>query len=57
MLLIAQLAINRKILETTRKTPFLANYSKELNMFLKLRTRLNAKKAIVLANDIKELYT
>ena len=57
MLLIAQLAINRKILEITEKIPFLANYSKELNMFLKLRTRLNAEEAIVLANDIKELHT
>ena len=26
-------------------------------MFLKLRTKLNAKKAIILTDDIKELYT
>ena len=56
MLLIAQLAINRKILETTRKTLFLANYSKELNIFLKLRSRLSAEGAIVLAENIKKLY-
>ena len=56
MLPIAQLAMNRKILKTTGKTPFLANYSKELNMFLELQTGLNAKEAIILADDIKELY-
>ena len=49
--------MNRKNLETTRKTPFLANYSKELDMFLEPLTELNAEKVIILANDIKKLYT
>ena len=56
MLLIAQLAINEKVLKITRRTLFLANYRKELEIFLKLREGLNAEKALILANDIKNLY-
>ena len=48
--------MNRKVSETTGKTPFLSNYSKELNMFLELRTGLNAEEAIIFTNDIKKLY-
>ena len=56
MLPIAQLAMNGKILKTTGKTPFLSNYSKELDMFLKLREGLNAEEAIILTDDIKKLH-
>ena len=36
--------------------PFLANYRKELNIFLKLKSRLNVEKAIISTNNIRKLY-
>ena len=56
MLLIAQLAIKRKVSKIIEKTPFLTNYRKKLDIFLEPRQGLNAKKAIVLADDIKVLH-
>ena len=56
MLLVAQLAINSKVLEIIGKTPFLSNYSKELSMFFKPREGLNAEEAIIFADNIKKLY-
>ena len=56
LLPIAQLAINNYISETTKTTPFLANYRKDLLMFRDIRPNPNAKAAQNKVHYLRELY-
>ena len=52
----AQLAYNNKMSETTKQTPFFANFGKHANEFLHSREGPNADKAIVLADNMKAIH-
>jgi flagellin-specific chaperone FliS len=52
----AQLAYNNKQSATTGLLPFFANHSKYANIFIESRQHMNTEKAIVTAEEIKELY-
>ena len=55
-MLIAQLALNNNVLETTKETLFFLNYRKAPNLFIELRTAIKAEKAILIANELKRVY-
>ena len=57
LLPIAQLAYNNKRSDTTRLTPFFANFGKNANSFLHPREGPNAEKALVKASEIKGLHS
>ncbi len=52
----AQLALNAKVLNTTRVTSFFANYDKEFNLFGKERTHLLAQSAIEKVETLKKVH-
>ena len=57
LLLMAQLAYNNKRSETTKLTPFFANFGKNTNSFLYPREGPNIEKALVKVSEMKELYS
>ena len=56
LLPMAQLAYNDKISETTKLTPFFANYGKNANHFLGPREGPNAETALVKAQELKDVH-
>ena len=57
LLPMAQLAYNNKRSETTKLTPFFANFGKNANSFLHPREGPNAEKALVRASEMKGLHS
>ena len=57
LLPMAQLAYNNKRSETTKLTPFFANFGKNANSFLHPREGPNTEKALVKASEMKELHS
>ena len=57
LLPMAQLAYNDKRSETTKLTPFFANFGKNANSFLHPREGPNAEKALVKASEMKGLHS
>ena len=51
----AQLAINNQISETTRETPFFANFGKNPNLALPTRPHPQAQQVIIQADRITDL--
>ncbi|OQN95116.1 hypothetical protein B0A48_18806, partial [Cryoendolithus antarcticus] len=56
LLPIAQLALNNNVSETTKVSPFFANFGKNPNLFMDPRPNPQAEKAIVAVNDMKTLH-
>ena len=56
LLPMAQLAYNDKRSDTTRLSPFFANYGRHANLFLDPRQGPDAEKALVLTSDMKSLH-
>ena len=56
LLPMAQLAYNDKRSDTTKLSPFFANHGKNANMFLHPIEGLNAEKALVKAEELKNLH-
>jgi len=52
----AQLALNAKVLDTTKITSFFANYGKELNLFEEERKHLLAQLAIERIATLKKIH-
>ena len=52
----AQLALNNKISDTTKYTPFFSNFGKNPNLFLERREGPNAQQALKDILDIKLIY-
>jgi len=52
----AQLALNAKVSNTTKVTPFFANYGKELNLFEEERKHLSAQSAIERVETLKKVH-
>ena len=52
----AQLALNNNVSETTKVSPFFANFGKEPNLFMDPRPNPQAEKAIVATNEMKKLH-
>ena len=52
----AQLALNDKISDTTKYTPFFANFGKNANLFLNQREGLNAQRVLRDIADMKLIY-
>jgi len=52
----AQLALNAKVSDTTKVTPFFANYGKEPNLFGEERTHLSAQSAIERIETLKRVH-
>jgi len=52
----AQLALNAKVLDTTKVTSFFANYGKEPNLFEEERTHLLAQSAIERVETLKRVH-
>jgi hypothetical protein len=52
----AQLALNAKILDTTKVTPFFANFGKESNLFGRKRNHLAAQLAIERVATLKKIH-
>ena len=57
LLPMAQFAYNDKRSDTTKLTPFFANFGKNANSFLHPREGPNAEKALVKATELKELHS
>jgi hypothetical protein len=51
-----QLALNAKILDTTKITPFFANFNKESNLFDQERRHLAAQSAIERVATLKKIH-
>ncbi len=56
MLLIAQLALNNNASETTKTTPFFANYGKDPNLFITALPNPSANRALKAADKLAEAY-
>jgi hypothetical protein len=56
LLPIAQLAYNNKVLETTGKTLFFANYGQYPNLFKKTLLGLKAEKALAYTANMQVVY-
>jgi hypothetical protein len=54
LLPMAQLAINRAVHETTKLSPFFANYGKEANVFQEPKTGPNAARALIAVEKLKD---
>jgi RNase H-like domain found in reverse transcriptase/Reverse transcriptase (RNA-dependent DNA polymerase)/Integrase zinc binding domain/Aspartyl protease/Chromo (CHRromatin Organisation MOdifier) domain len=54
LLPMAQLAINRAVHETTKLSPFFANYGKEANVFQDPKTGPNAARALIAVRQLKD---
>jgi len=52
----AQLALNAKVSNTTKVTPFFANYDKGLNLFEEKRKHLSAQSAIERVETLKKVH-
>jgi hypothetical protein len=52
----AQLTLNAKVLDTTKITPFFANYSKEFNLFEEERKHLSTQLAIERVATLKKVH-
>ncbi len=52
----AQLALNAKVLNTTKITSFFVNYNKESNLFRKERTHLFAQLIIERVATLKKIH-
>ena len=52
----AQLALNDKMSDITKYTPFFANFGKNPNLFLDRREGLNAQKVLKDISDMKSIY-
>ena len=55
LLFMAQLTLNAKVSNTTKTTPFFANYEKESNLFEKSRNQISTKATITRGNIIKSI--
>jgi DNA-binding GntR family transcriptional regulator len=56
LLPIAQLAHNNKLLELIEKILFFANYRRHLYLFKRTLPSANAKAALVIVEELKEIY-
>jgi hypothetical protein len=52
----AQLALNAKISDITKMTPFFANFGKESNLFDRERNHLTAQSAIERITTLKKVH-
>ena len=52
----AQLALNAKVSNTTKITPFFANYNKELNLFEEKRKHLLAQLVIEKVETLRKVH-
>jgi len=57
LLPMAQLALNDKRSDTTKLSPFFANYGRHANLFLEPREGSRAERATVVASNMKRLHS
>ena len=57
LLLMTQLALNFKVSNTTKKTPFFANFEKEPNLFERELQHVSAQSAMERAKTFKEIHS
>ena len=55
-MLVAQLLYNCKVLDTTGLLLFFSNYGKDANLYLNLKIRPKAKRALVNISEIYKIY-
>jgi hypothetical protein len=55
-LLIAQIAYNNKLSNSTGQTPFYANYGRHLNLFTRTFPSIKAKAAVATAKELKKTH-